>query len=231
MEAFNINSKKILGPDIRILFVPVVLLVGIFFLFTFSFKFILPRITTQTQKIKEVRGRMVLLEEKIEILREIRERLLYDTDVSLVAVPDTNPGLWKFSQIKGYAEENQVNIENSKVGGEIIDKRQITKVRYTVKVNGSLEDIFAYLNDLINSSPMVNFSSAKLTTSRGEVYVTFDMETYHWELPTKIPAITEPVKRLSNDEENVLSYLSKLKKPEFTVLEPSGPYDRKDPFN
>lgn len=231
MEIFGISTKKLISPNIRILVMPILSLLVLIVVFPFSFGIAYPEIKSQMDGVKSSESKFVMLEEKLSLLRQVKNRVLGDADVSLLALPEKNPVLWTISQLNLAAENNSVVLFGKKAVGEVADTTDLYMVKLTLSLAGEFDDVISFLREIESYAPLTNIEKVSLKGSKEEISGQVEMVVYRAELPTMLPAITAPIKNYTSDEQNLLDELAKLKTPEFTRLFPSQPGDREDPFN
>ncbi|OGM11452.1 hypothetical protein A2Z22_00175 [Candidatus Woesebacteria bacterium RBG_16_34_12] len=228
----EINQNSILNPNIRVMIIPSLSLIIIITLFIVVVKTSIPKISEQMNLVKNTDENVSKLNQKLDILREVKDKVLGYADTSLLAVPDENPILWKMAQLKSITSENEMHLLSRSVDVKETQGGGINDVEVIIAASGSLAKAMDYIKAVQNSSPISNIESVSIKRiSENDVEVHFTVKTFHSRLPTKLPKISEPIKNLTSKEQDLLEDLSKLKAPEFTMLEPNGPFDRLDPFN
>jgi hypothetical protein len=231
MKIFGKNVNKILFPNIRVLLVPILSLLILFVLIIMTVRFSYLKIIEQNTEIKELSQKIEVLDDKLEILRLIKNKILDDADMSLMALPSENPGLWKMAQISKLAEENNVEISRKELSNEKASKGLRSTI-LLIHYKGELSDVLKFLENTFNMVPLTQISSVNLTVKGGKNATgDTEIEMFRASLPEKLPKLTEPIKNLTDEQEELLDTLSLLKLPEFTSLEPDPPSLRVDPFN
>src|SRR4030067_783570 len=91
----EINQNSILNPNIRVMIIPSLSLIIIITLFIVVVKTSIPKISEQMNLVKNTDENVSKLKQKLDILREVKDKVLGYADTSLLAVPDENPILWK----------------------------------------------------------------------------------------------------------------------------------------
>ncbi len=231
MSIFRVPTRQLINVNVIALAMPILLVAILVGLFVSSAKIAYPKISSQISELDEAGGRLAALEEKLGILRQVKDKVLGAADTSLVALPGENAGVWKLSQIALLAEENEVTVNQRKVLAEAAAGNDLQSTKITFVVSGSLDKTIAFLKSLVESIPIVTLESVEVEGNRESIQTKVGLLVYRSELPTLLPAITAPIKNLSDKEEELLDALTKLSRPEFTSLEPSGPFERIDPFN
>lgn len=231
MEIFGLSTRKLISPNIRILVMPILSLLVLIIVFPFSFRIAYPEIKSQMDGVKSSKSKFIILEEKLSLLRQVKDKVLGDADVSLLALPEKNPVLWTISQLNLAAENTSVILSGKKAGRETGNKTNLRTVKLNFSLAGEFEDVISFLREIEFYAPLTNIEKVSLNGSKSQISAKVEMMIYRAELPTMLPAITAPIKNYTSDEQNLLDELAKLKTPEFTSLPPSDPGDREDPFN
>ena len=152
-------------------------------------------------------------------------------DAATIAMPDKNPSLIALSQLKTLAENNGLNLSEIKIGSKTSDKSGTFKTTILFEAEGALFQVLNYLVSIKSMAPLSVINRVDIT-QRGEVIrASVSLVVFWAPLPTKLPAISEPVRELSADETNLITELSNLEEPLFTEVLPAAPSGRIDPFS
>jgi len=98
------------------------------------------------------------------------------------------------------------------------------------KVSGTLGQITSLLKAIRNVAPIMTLDGVELSDSGGISLADISIKSYWASFPDKIPSITQPIKKFTKEDLDVLLSLSKLTSPGFSNLSPQSPSGRKDPF-
>jgi len=234
MELLDKSSQRLIIANIRLLIVPVVSLVVVIILLVSVANYSVPRLKSDVNEINSNNQKIVVLEEKLEILRQIQESVLSSADSTLLALPSKNPTLWVLDQVNRIAADKSLTVAKKKVDLGISDKDNIIAFTLDLSVQGDGNSIVEFLDEVVGLAPIMipTKISYKLSeVNAGEVIVDVSLGFYKSDLPETIPAITQPIKNLTNEEISLLEKVYPLKAPEFTGLDPAINEERKDPFN
>lgn len=232
----NVNSKldvlKTIAADVKVMVVPVV--VSIFLMIAWivtinvSFKQIKSRIT----KLNESDSVIALLDNKLNLLRRVEERVLSAADVSLLAVPSTNPVIWSYLQINQLIEENGIDVSVISIG-QLTGANGYSTRDFGYKVSGDLDSLENLIDQLQQLAPIMTVPSYDISSTKLQEYfvANIQVQVSNAPLPKQLPAISAPIKNLNERENEILTVLEALEKPEFTTLDPQEDSDREDPFN
>lgn len=235
MDIFGMIKERLLGPNVKVLALPVGLIVILFILFIYTLKTGYSQISSRLTTLKESEKQKQILEEKLEILSEIKEGILAQSDTSIIAVPDRNPALWVLSQLKSTAFETSLTLLNTRVRNEGHVDETLKKMNLEFSLEGEILSIISLIKSVEKFAPVTTVESVSIeNTQEGLVAASVGTIIFWGELPTKIPPITEPIKRLSAKENELFALIDKLRRPTFTVLtpiDPLGTSSRENPFN
>ena len=207
------------------------LLLGIFFLFIFSLQFGYKKINDLRSKISQAKKDVTVLRQKIDILEEIGNDSLFFSDLSLNALPETNPSLIVISQLKKLANDNGVIFFNTKTGLEMPDKPETKKVSVSFEIEGPREFVTQFLRSIKNISPLTLIEKIKISEPLDITQAEVSVEVFWASLPKKLPALLEAIEGLTVEEKETLDSLSSLIQPAFFVLPPAKDEFREDPFS
>ncbi|MGD8744343.1 MAG: type 4a pilus biogenesis protein PilO [Candidatus Woesebacteria bacterium] len=226
----NLEDTQIISPNLRVMVLPVGSLLALVILLFVSFSLIIPKITDQSDNLKDTQREITILEEKLDILRSVREDVLDSADTSLLAVPSENPSVWTLAQLVQAARENSIEVLSRQVkSGRTTEGLSSSPV--SMGVEGERDPLFDFFERVYEIAPLVIIENIEMKTDNQGTSVGVELLVYSAPLPKKLPAITTPVKNLTNQERELLSRLESLQPPQFTVLSPNTPIDRVDPFN
>lgn len=179
------------------------------------------RINLLRQEISQARNDQATLTQKVETLKTITTVAETGSQAATAALPGANSSIAVLSQLKTYSLKNGVFISNLKSGDEIQDTNGLSRVDMSFDVTGLKAGIIAFLQDLQGAAPVVLVNSVKLTESAVETRGTVSLRSYWASFPTKLPAVTDQVLGLTNDEQATLVKVNALSQPQFVKLPPS----------
>ena len=230
MELLKIKSTLSVNPNLRVVLLPVFSLILLVVLAFPVFKYGYSQITGQMERLNEKESEILKLENKLQILREVEDSVLGSMDTSLLAVPSVNPGIWKLFQIYSVSADSSVSLLKRSVGAETSKGNDIYGSTIGFSVQGDFEGVIEYLESLNKYVPLFTIESVGIKREKGSFLANVKIVVYRAPLPTVLPALTQPIKRLSNPEIEMLKKLAKMKPPEFTTVDPIEPSERRDPF-
>lgn len=216
---------------IKTLGVPALLGVIVILMYIFAGQFIY-------QKVMAVRDQQTLAKKeeqdlrlKVATLNDTQNTVSSFTEDVVIALPQSNPTLIAFSQIRKIAADNQISLSNVNVGAEVADAG-VSKVIMSFDADGSITGVMSFLKALENIAPLNKLDKVKISSSAASARASVSVGFFWAPLPKQITTVTEGVSTLTPDEEAVLKSLAGLTKPEFTENVESIPStgNRADPF-
>lgn len=228
---FNLDKKdkKFLPANFQILLLPLGLLLVLVILFVVAIRVGFSRISAQRQSLSESQRNENILSQKQSVLSELQPELETSADATTLSMPDKNPALLVFSQLKGVAASNGVALINLKISPEVKEK-EISRIEILLDVDGDIFQIISFMEQLHDIAPLVQLERIKINQSGGLARANTTLRGYWADFPEKLPPLTEPVKELTSDEVDLLTRLSTLVPPLFSNLSPTEPTVRGDPF-
>ena len=230
MSIFEFSFKHSLKPNLRILVIPVLMAIIIIFLGVFVIKNGMERITNKLEELDNLEATVITLQEKVDILREIEGIVLNQADITVVTIPDKNPTLIMLSQLETQASEKTVDILNKTTQSQMSGSEGLISARVNLNMTGDLTSILDFLLYLDDLAPISTIDEVDLAKSGDLTASNLTMSVFWGDFPTRIPPITEPIKTLTAQEENLVNQLAKLKRPELIELKPEVPTIRENPF-
>ena len=221
------KQKQIINfsPDTRILLLPVLYLVILIIVLIISLRIGYTKIKSQKVSLASLKKMENVLKEKEATLREFQDMASkYVTDAN-VALPQKNPILFVISQMKNLSNEKLLVLENFSLG-----KGTSESIKVSFSIYGDLEQLVSFTRDTQNLSPVTTLNQVKIAFA--DEMATFDtsLNTFWAPYPEKIPSVSEPIVKLTSEENETLKSLSSLIPPAFSVTSPTGPYPRVSPF-
>ncbi|MBU0570416.1 hypothetical protein KKB40_06620 [Patescibacteria group bacterium] len=233
MAVLEIPKKRLIGPSIKALMEPALVVCVTAVLFFILLKTSYIQINLQLSNLEMAKRTEGILEEKVFILRQIKEGVLEYTNTSVTALPEKNPAPVIISQLKAFSRNSSVNLDKIKSGTISVSGENVSMAQLSVEVESAeeLSMIIDFINTLPNTLPLLTINNIEMTGLNGEPAMKLTASYYWSAFPTQLPPITEPIKDLLPNERVLLSELSSFLKPSFTVLQPTQPRERANPFN
>jgi hypothetical protein len=230
MESIKFNSNLKINPNVKIIFLPAftifILILLIFPVFNYGYQ----QITTQYKTLDEKAQQIGRLEAKLDVLREVKDSVLENADTSLLAVPSVNPTLWKLYQIYKIAEEDNVTLSSRNAKAESGKSGNLLATEINFIASGNFDALIKFFEDINNNVPLSTLETINIKRDKGGFGADVSFRVYRASLPTELPALTQPIKNFTEDQQALLEKLAEMKPPDFTTVPPSDPSQRENPF-
>lgn len=224
--------NKSLENNLRVIVVPLGTLLAAIVIFVLAGNFIFGKITTLLADNDAAQRSKAVLRDKLSSLQSTQGQVSDYAQSLSTALPGDNTALVITSQLKSIAAENSLTLENFAVGPEVKDQ-SISHVDVTFDASGPSQNIFNFIDETQTLAPINKVERLKLSgagggssTGRGNIVVS----SYWASFPTQIPAVSDPLQKITPDEQTMLQALSSLKQPQFLDLTPASG-GKADPFS
>jgi hypothetical protein len=234
MVVLKLPKNRLIGPSIKILIGPVLIICMMIVLSFVSIKTGYKQINLQLENLRSYQKTERILEEKIFILRQIQEGVLEYTNTSVSALPEKNPAPVIISQLKTFSANSSIFLDKIQLGGGASASEDgVFKGKLEIEAENVEEAVMlvSFINTLSKILPLLTIDQVEMDGFGEELSLKLTASYYWSTFPTQLPPITEPIKDLLPNERVLLSELSGFLKPSFTVLQPSSPRERINPFN
>lgn len=230
MAILDSKNKAFIPRKMGVMLLPLVLFLAMVVLAIIVFKVGVVRTSSQRAELQKAIKNETILAQKQQVLQTLESNILSYADTVIIAMPDKNPSLITLSQLKILAERNTLSLSNIKIGGKIKDKSGISKTIISSEVEGTLSQVLNYLISTTSFAPLSVIDRVDMVQAGGVIRASVDLTVFWVPLPTKLPAMSEPIRELSANETNLITELSSLEKPLFIQVLPTTPSTRIDPF-
>jgi hypothetical protein len=231
MAIIDSKNKAFISQKMKVMLLPSILFLVMVVLSVIVFKVGFTKISAQRTELKKANKNETILAQKQQVLQTLENNILAYADTALVAMPDKNPSLMALSQLKTLAEKNEITLSEINIGGKTSDKSGILKTTISFDAEGLLFQVLNYISSIKSFAPLSVVDSVEIVQIGGIARASVSLAVFWVPLPTKLPAISEPVRELSADETNIITQLSNLEQPLFTQVLPAAPSARIDPFS
>lgn len=229
----QINLRKLLPPNISVLFVPVVVFLFVITLFVMVLNKGYFQINTEIENLKTSQNKEKSLKDKLDKLKDVSPGTLDASNSVVVALPDKNSGLLLISQVRLFSNKNSLVLKKV----ELNQASEVSEGLSKMELSGEFEisdypSLVSLLKDMKSSAPISSIDKLNVKLSKENIFeAEVDFSSYWGDLPKQLPDITEPFQKLTSEEEDLLNKITKLNRPEFTILPPTSPGQRENPFN
>jgi len=226
-DSIDLNSKQ----NVRAIGLPIFIFVVLLILTIVAGNTAYKEYQKQAKVLESDMVQETALKLKLDTLSSVEIVSLDATNRSLVALPEKNPGLFMVSQLKSLAQKHTLEVLESTVDKDSNFNDTISKAKISMVLGGTeLSSFIDFLKETTTLSPLSTIDDVSISVSRNEYEMEMAIFVYWSALPHTLPALTEPIKNLSTNDEEILRYLSNLTIPSFTVLNPTDPIERENPF-
>lgn len=176
------------------------------------------------------------LKAKLKDLQSLNEFELTDrNNLSIRAIPEVKNPLGTLISLRSMATDLGVDIEEISVAvGDVStqsaqkEETGIAKINFKMKITGSKTAIFDFFKKTEESLPIVTADNVKIELSGESAVSELNLNSYFLTFPEKIGKISDPVKKLTSEEEKLLDKISGFSYVPPTTFTPSS--GRSDPF-
>lgn len=231
----NIGTvKKLIPISLQRFLPPVLALIFLVILFIVSSSLGYSRISSQLAEIEQTRKDENILSQKELFLREVDRNILTKSDSVVAAVPYSNSALFLISQLRNLSTQKSVVISNLKAGSDSKDPNlSLSYVDVSFDVDGSSISVFDFIKATSGLAPLSTLQKSTFSGSGTFLRASVVLRTFFSPLPEKLPALTDPVSALSNEEVEIVAKLDTLTAPTLVEVVPAQPATtlREDPFS
>lgn len=231
MEIFGLSIKGTVKPNTRILAVPVTLIIVLSFMALKIGQNGIARITTKIKELREAQRVEHTLDARATLLGREEGVVLGQADLSTVALPEKNPSLLMLNQLSLAAERHALDLAGKKVAQGVPTGQGVLSGQVSFVLIGNLQEIIEFLKEIKTLAPISTIDEVNIKIDGGEARVNANLSVYWSSFPRELPPISQPIDKLSQEEQSLINRISQLLKPEFVTLPPSAPVEREDPFN
>ena len=189
-------------------------------------------------KISQLQGQMgsaqedqSVLNQKLDILRNVAGVGAQSSNFAVAALPDSNPALLVLSQIQILAGTQGLVLSELKSGSPSVDPTGLSTVIISFNVTGSRAQVESFIGAISSFAPITIVDKIKLSESiPGVALANISVKSFWAAFPTKIPAVTQAITDLTPAEQQTLQGLGALTQPVFVQIEASQS-GKSDPFS
>ena len=189
----------------------------------------LTKISSQRSTIKKTEAQVKTLAEKVEVLGNASTYLPQYVSAISNALPGKNSALTLISQLKALSENSSTPLVDMDIGfSGKVEGLNTVSFSYTAEVDkNSSKNI---IEDSLLIAPILTYNSFDIRVEGGVYEIEADGNTYWAVFPEDIPSVTDKIVLMSEGDNELLTSLMSLKSFSSDKIEPSGPYDRDNPF-
>jgi Tfp pilus assembly protein PilO len=226
---FSANQTQITN-EIKFLIKPIVILLSTVILLLIVLSLGSKEVKKVNQQVADEEKNRDVFTKKVQVLTKVSQLIPQESRFINFALPHQNSVIYALSQIRLAGVKNSVIATNIRTGGSF-ESKGLSKINVSFDVDGDQNAIYAFLDTLSTSLPVITIDKVKMSTEGGATHATVTINTYASELPKKIPSLTSAVTDFTADEITLLNNLSGYTQPEFFELQAQEQGEREDPFN
>ena len=212
---------------IPLLFLFVMIFAGVFFI-----KVGVPRVSSQRQKLADVQKEEAILFEKDTLLSQFEKSITKMGNTSLSALPSKNPATSVISALRNLSSEKGVIVGSLTISSGKSDENSISSATVGFDLDTQVSGVFDFIRSLNNTAPINRLEVISLNQDEASSVANISLKIYWSSLPGTLPALTDPLPPLGDEEQSIISEFASLKRPSsFGEVTPTGPSGRADPFN
>jgi len=180
-------------------------------------KFGMTKITSLRSQITDAKQTENILTEKLSILQSFSKSPENSLSLITSVLPVANSSVATTSQLKTLAAQNGIVITSLKSGSSSKGASSLSYADITFEVTGSKLAITNLLNGVAKIAPISQVQKIRMSENGGLASANIVVRTYWADYPKTIPSVTQPITNLSNSEKQLVSQLSGLTLPMFSV--------------
>lgn len=189
----------------------------------------LTKISGQRSVIKKTEAQVRALKEKVEVLGNASAYLPDYVSATFNALPSKNSALTLISQFKDLSDKNSSPISDFDIG--ISGKGEgVNTVNFSYIVEVERNSSKNLIKESLLVSPIMVYNSFDIKANEGAFEIEADGSTYWAVFPEKIPSVTDRIVLMKEGDNELISSLMSLRVSPFGKIDPSGPYNRDNPF-
>lgn len=194
----KVQTKYLAKPLSLLMLIALVFVTSLFISFS--------KIRGLNSKIKESQKTLGLLNRKISVLENASFFVRDDSfDYTNLALPSENLPIYAIAHIRKLASENSLVLENLKFSGTSQMAGEIEKTSVSFDVEGDDEVVMIFLKLVDNGFPVSSTNKLLVNNSGTLSRISVVLDFYSSKIPSKISALSDEIKGLTDDEEFLLS--------------------------
>jgi len=219
-------------PSLTPLFRPLAVLATLIIANLMLFRFGYPLVSGQLEELSEKKELTSSLEAKVQVLSDIDPAISSNNESLIQALPSKNPALFMLNQIDLLVNDMALTLEDTSVGSELKPNKDMSQVLISATVGASSPgELINFASRLSEYSPLNTVQSVQIKQAQGNYSSVVETYIFWSELPTVIGLTTQPVSRLTSQEQDIVKEINLLQKPRFETITPQNELPRINPFN
>lgn len=208
----------------------VVPLIVVVILFFFLGNIGFTKISQIQEQISLARQDQKMLEEKIDLLRNISITGTEDSNTTTNSLPDSSPTLAAVSQLKTLAAENGLILSSVKAKSDPSGSDDLKSVTITFSILGDKLAITSFLKSVRTLAPITLLNKIKIIESTGMYSGEITANSFWSAFPTQLPSTIDGLQDLNETDKQTLSSVNNLRQPIFYNVPASIDAGKENPF-
>lgn len=226
------TKPKFFSPVAKTVITPTVFLLVLVAAGTLFVKVGVPRISSQRERLTTAQKEEAVLFEKNTLLSAVAKSITQTANSSLAALPSKNSGTQVISALKNLSSEKGVIVSNLTLSSPKSDENSISSASISFDLETQVLGVFDFIDSLGNLAPITRLEVVTINQEESTQVANVSLKIYWSSLPAILPALTEPLPPLGEEERVVISDFASLNSPPtFGQVVPVLPSARADPFN
>lgn len=226
MKQFKVYRPVFIYGFLTVAFVMIILFLGSYLISTLS------EINVQKTNLSQD---VDVLTSRLAVLKDLPSAAPNGASITLTALPSENNSLVAVSQLRRIATENEITIKNLDLAATLATGTTLPSVLINFDFEGTAVNAISFIASITKIAPLMVIDTVSLqsTADGNGVTAIMGVRTQWADLPTELPAITEPIAALTDEEQLLLSQLSELNQPVFgqgVESSESASVGKADPF-
>lgn len=171
-----------------------------------------------------------VLNQKLGLIRTVTGTVEDSANAAVQALPDSNPSITAFAQIKELAGRSNVLVTDIKSGAEVADSSGLSRVDISFTLTGGRGDVILTIVKIPQLAPILLLDKVKLSEAGGQAQAGVTVKAFWSPFPTQLPALTDPISALTEAENKTLTDVQGLIPPAFASVSPQEGAGKDDPF-
>lgn len=196
------------------------------------------KIALTRDKINVNQSQKNILDDRLSTLQGAILEAQESKNLLAFALPETSPAILILSHLNRLTSEYEIRLDaltvNQRESG--IEEDVMRNLTINFDLYGDYTQIFSFISDLANITPLVNVDALEIESGQSEGYLArVRLIGYYSAFPTELPPITSPLEDFTDEEKSVINFLQQFERPVFEeqsgqVEENNNPKGKDNPF-
>lgn len=229
MAGIEISGEEVKIKELKPLALPMLSIFLVVALFIVGFSVAKGQIEDKRSELKKITKDERVLEQKQQVLTEVRDEVLTLANTSTDAIPEKNSSLIMTSLVKRLAGQRLLTIPTLTIGRNV-EEGNLARSQIQFDAEGDINQVLGLVSEIAEFAPLSRLDSVSLNQTGNEVRASVSISVYSGEFPEQLPPLTEPLEGLTDQEREVLGIITELGSPPFSGVSAGDPSGRGNPF-